>query len=78
MRQFIGNIGTAALTTVEQAPGGEGMAACGGKFAKNAPGQAVEVIGWNQNLRGYDAGSFKCKFERGRVVDIDFDGIRGL
>ena len=34
--------------------------------------------GWNNNLRGYDSGSFKCKVEYGRVVDIDFDGIRGL
>jgi len=34
--------------------------------------------GWNNNLRGYDAGSFKCRVEYGRVVDIDFDGIRGL
>ncbi|WP_370516073.1 hypothetical protein [Novosphingobium sp. Gsoil 351] len=34
--------------------------------------------GWNDNLRGYDAGSFKCRVEYGRVVDLDFDGIRGL
>jgi hypothetical protein len=34
--------------------------------------------GWNNNLRGYDAGSFKCRVEYGRVVDIDFSGIRGL
>lgn len=34
--------------------------------------------GWNSNLRGYDSGSFKCKVEYGRVVDIDFDGVRGL
>ena len=34
--------------------------------------------GWNDNQRGYDTGSFKCKVEYGRVVDIDFDGVRGL
>ncbi len=34
--------------------------------------------GWNNSMRGYDSGSFKCKVERGRVVDIDIDGIRGL
>lgn len=28
--------------------------------------------------RGYDTGSFTCRIERGRVVDIDFNGIRGL
>lgn len=34
--------------------------------------------GWNNSLRGYDSGSFKCRVERGRVVDIDYSGIRGL
>lgn len=34
--------------------------------------------GWSDNLRGYDAGSFRCRVEYGRVVDIDFSGIRGL
>ncbi len=34
--------------------------------------------GWNSSLRGYDSGSFKCRVERGRVVDIDYSGIRGL
>lgn len=32
--------------------------------------------GWNSNLRGYDAGSFECTVERGRIVDLDIDGIR--
>lgn len=34
--------------------------------------------GWNDGYRGYDSGSFKCKVERGRIVDLDIDGIRGL
>ncbi len=34
--------------------------------------------GWNNGLRGYDSGSFECKVSRGRVVDLDFKGIRGL
>ena len=34
--------------------------------------------GWNNNLRGYDSGSFRCRVEYGRVVDIDFNGVRGL
>lgn len=34
--------------------------------------------GWNSSLRGYDSGSFKCRVEYGRVVDVDFSGIRGL
>src|SRR5688572_1053219 len=25
--------------------------------------------GWNQRLRGYDAGTFRCRYEYGRVVD---------
>lgn len=41
-------------------------------------GWGGDYRGWNNNLRGYDSGSFECKFERGRVVDLDFDGIRGL
>lgn len=42
------------------------------------PGWGGDYRGWNDGLRGYDSGSFKCKVERGRVVDLDFDGIRGL
>lgn len=34
--------------------------------------------GWNSSLRGYDSGRFRCRVEHGRVVEIDFDGIRGL
>ena len=41
-------------------------------------GWGGDYRGWNQNLRGYDSGSFKCRIERGRVVDIDYSGIRGL
>ncbi|MDE2412731.1 MAG: hypothetical protein KGM18_13255 [Sphingomonadales bacterium] len=41
-------------------------------------GWGGDYRGWNNGLRGYDAGSFKCKFERGRVAGIDFSGIRGL
>ena len=32
---------------------------------------------WNRG-RGRDSGSFTCRFERGRVVDLDIDGIRRL
>ncbi len=28
--------------------------------------------------RGYDSGKFTCRIDRGRVYDIDYDGIRGL
>jgi hypothetical protein len=34
--------------------------------------------GWNSRYRGYDAGSFTCEVRYGRVVDLDFNGIRGL
>ncbi|MCC6925980.1 hypothetical protein [Novosphingobium sp.] len=46
----------------------------------NAYGQGWggDYRGWNQSMRGYDSGSFKCKYERGRVVDVDIDGIRGF
>jgi hypothetical protein len=41
-------------------------------------GWGGDYRGWNNNLRGYDAGSFTCKVRYGRVSDIDFNGIRGL
>lgn len=41
-------------------------------------GWGNDYRGWNRNLRGYDSGSFKCKVRHGRIVDIDFSGIRGL
>jgi hypothetical protein len=41
-------------------------------------GWGGDYRGWDNSHRGYDSGSFKCKFERGRIVDLDFNGIRGL
>jgi hypothetical protein len=41
-------------------------------------GWGGDYRGWNSNHRGYDSGSFKCRVERGRVTDIDFNGVRGL
>ena len=41
-------------------------------------GWGGDYRGWNNSMRGYDSGSFKCRFERGRIVDLDFNGIRGL
>lgn len=41
-------------------------------------GWGGDYRGWDNRHRGYDSGSFKCKFERGRIVDLDFSGIRGL
>lgn len=34
--------------------------------------------GWDNRYRGYDAGTFRCRVDYGRVVDLDFGGIRGL
>ncbi|MBN9504511.1 MAG: hypothetical protein J0I69_00665 [Altererythrobacter sp.] len=34
--------------------------------------------GWNDRYAGYDSGKFTCKVRNGRVVDIDYSGIRGL
>lgn len=33
--------------------------------------------GWDNNYRGYDAGRFTCDVRYGRVVDLDYSGIRG-
>ena len=41
-------------------------------------GWGGDYRGWNQGLRGYDSGSFKCRIERGRIVDLDYSGLRGL
>ena len=41
-------------------------------------GWGGDYRGWNNSTRGYDAGSFSCDVERGRVVDIDYSGIRAL
>ena len=41
-------------------------------------GWGGDYRGWNDSMRGYDSGSFKCKYERGRIVDLDIDGVRGF
>ena len=49
-----------------------------GGDANYGRGWGGDYRGWNSDLRGYDSGSFKCRIERGRVVDLDYDGLRGL
>jgi hypothetical protein len=34
--------------------------------------------GWDNGYRGYDSGRFTCRVRYGRVVDLDYSGIRGL
>jgi len=41
-------------------------------------GWGGDYRGYNDNLRGYDSGSFKCKYEGNRITDLDIDGIRGF
>jgi len=41
-------------------------------------GWGGDYRGWDNSLRGYDSGSFKCRVEGGRVVNLDYSGIRGL
>lgn len=41
-------------------------------------GWSGDYRGWNNSMRGYDSGSFKCRYERGRIVDLDINGIRGI
>lgn len=40
--------------------------------------RGVDRNDWRRNDRGRDSGSFQCRFERGRIVAFDIDGIRGL
>jgi hypothetical protein len=41
-------------------------------------GWGNDYRGWNSRYSGYDAGKFTCDVRYGQVVDLDFDGIRGL
>ena len=41
-------------------------------------GWGNDYRGWNDNLRGYDAGNFTCKVSGNRVQSVNFSGIRGL
>jgi len=40
-------------------------------------GWGGDYRGWNSGYRGYDSGRFTCTIRHGRVVDLDFRGIRG-
>lgn len=46
--------------------------------ARYGRGWDNDYRGWNDDYRGWDSGRFTCRIERGRVVDIDYSGIRGL
>lgn len=41
-------------------------------------GWGTDYRGWNNSLRGFDAGRFSCVVRYGRVVDVDYSGIRRL
>ena len=41
-------------------------------------GWGGDYRGYNDRVRGYDSGKFKCKFERGQITDLDIDGVRGF
>ena len=41
-------------------------------------GWGGDYRGYNDRVRGYDSGSFKCKFEQGRITDLDIDGVHGF
>ena len=48
-----------------------------GNIAVNDRGHRGSRYGWN-GRNGYDSGKFSCKISHGRVVDLDYSGIRGL
>ena len=41
-------------------------------------GWGGDYRGYNDQVRGYDSGKFKCKYERGQITDLDIDGVRGF
>ncbi len=49
-----------------------------GGNSRYGQGWGGDYRGYNDNLRGYDSGSFKCKYEQNRITDLDIDGIRGF
>lgn len=46
--------------------------------ARYGRGWDNDYRGWNDRYAGYDSGRFTCRVRYGRVVDIDYSGIRGL
>ena len=41
-------------------------------------GWGNDYRGYNDRYSGYDSGKFKCEVRYGRIVDLDYSGIRGL
>ena len=41
-------------------------------------GWGNDYRGYNNAYQGYDSGSFTCKVRYGQVVDLDYNGVRGL
>lgn len=41
-------------------------------------GWGNDYRGYDNRYGGYDSGKFKCEVRYGRVVDLDYSGIRGL
>lgn len=46
--------------------------------ARYGRGWNNDYRGWNNAYAGYDSGSFSCRVRYGQVVDLDYDGVRGL
>ncbi|MEO6153773.1 MAG: hypothetical protein ABIT09_13300 [Croceibacterium sp.] len=41
-------------------------------------GWGNDYRGFDDRYNGYDSGSFTCRVQYGRIVDLDYSGIRGL
>jgi hypothetical protein len=46
--------------------------------ARYGRGWNNDYRGWNNAYAGYDSGTFNCRVRYGQVVDLDYDGVRGL
>ena len=46
--------------------------------ARYGRGWDSDYRGWNNAYSGYDSGTFNCRIRNGQVVDLDYDGVRGL
>lgn len=76
-----GNANVTDVRNIERINGGYRVR---GRIAVNTRNQnwrggwGNDYRGWDNRYNGYDAGNFTCRVQNGRVVDLDFSGIRGL
>ena len=67
----------ANVTEIRDVDGNRGNLRVKGRLVVDGRYDRYDRWGYDRD-RGYDRGRFTCRIDRGRVYDIDYDGIRGL